>query len=81
MDSFSLYHEGIGEKGFRVNPWGVLPFDYVRKRFGGFNRFRGFNRDGAAHKKQKRRGVLKYALFTKYGKPVNLLNLQNLFNL
>lgn len=27
MDSFSLYHEGIGEKGFRVNPWGVLPFD------------------------------------------------------
>ena len=36
---------------------------------------------GAAHKKQKRRGVLKYAVFTKDGKPVNLLNLQNLFNL
>ena len=27
--------------GFRVSPWGVVPFDYVRKRFGGFNRFRG----------------------------------------
>ena len=29
----------------------------------------------------KRRGVLKYTVFTKDGKPVNLLNLQNLFNL
>ena len=29
-------------------------------------------------KNQKRRGVLKYAVFTKDGKPVNLLNLQNL---
>ena len=28
-----------------------------------------------------RRGVLKYAVFTKDGKSVNLLNLQNLFNL
>ena len=29
----------------------------------------------------KRRGVLKYTVFTKDEKPVNLLNLQNLFNL
>ena len=28
-----------------------------------------------------RRGVLKYAVFTKDEKSVNLLNLQNLFNL
>ena len=28
-----------------------------------------------------RRGVLKYAVFTKDGESVNLLNLQNLFNL
>ena len=35
--------------GFRVSPWGVLPFDYMRKRFGGFNRFKGFNGGGAAH--------------------------------
>ena len=28
--------------GGSVSPWGV------RKRFGGFNRFRGFNGDGAA---------------------------------
>ena len=36
--------------GFRVSPWGGAAFDYVRKRFGGFNRFRGFNGGGAAHK-------------------------------
>ncbi len=35
---------------FMVNPLGVPPFDYVRKRFGWFNRFRGFNGGGAAHK-------------------------------
>ena len=34
--------------GGSVSPWGVPPFDCVRKRFGGFNRFRGFNGDGAA---------------------------------
>ena len=28
----------------------------------------------------KRRGVLEYTVFTKDEKPVNLLNLQNLFN-
>ena len=38
-------------------------------------------RGGAAQKTGKRRGVLKYTVFTKDGKPVNLLNLQNLFNL
>ena len=27
------------------------------KGFNGFSRFNGFNRDGAAHKNQKRRGV------------------------
>ena len=32
-------------------------------------------------KNQKRRGVLKYAVITKDGKPVNLFNLQNLLNL
>ena len=37
-------------KGFRVSPWGVPLFDYVRKRFSGFNRFGGFNGGGAAHK-------------------------------
>ena len=34
--------------GGSVSPWGVPPFDCVRKRFGGFNRFRGFNGGGAA---------------------------------
>ena len=29
----------------------------------------------------KRRGVLEYTVFTKDEEPVNLLNLQNLFNL
>ena len=36
--------------GFGVSPSGVVPFDYVRKRFSGFNRFRRFNGGGAAHK-------------------------------
>ena len=35
-----------------VSPWGVVPFDYVRKRFRGFNRVSGFNGGGAAHKKE-----------------------------
>ena len=39
--------------GFRVSPLGVPSFDCVRKRFSGFNRFRGFNGGGAAHKNQK----------------------------
>ncbi len=33
----------VRDGGFKVSPWGVLPFDYVRKRFSGFNRFGGFN--------------------------------------
>ena len=37
--------------------------------------------EGTAHKMRKRCGVLKYTVFTKDEKPVNLLNLQNLFNL
>ena len=36
---------------------------------------------GAAHKNQKRCGVLEYMVVSKDEKPVNLLNLQNLFNL
>ena len=36
--------------GFGVSPSGVVPFDYVQKRFSGFNRFRRFNGGGAAHK-------------------------------
>ena len=32
-----------------VSPWGEVPFDYVRKRFSGFNRFSG---GGAAYKKE-----------------------------
>ena len=44
--------------GFRGSPWGVLPFDCVRKRFIGFYRFKRFKVGGAAHKNQKRRGVL-----------------------
>ena len=31
-------------------PWGVLPFDCVRKRFSGFYRFYGFSGEGAAQK-------------------------------
>ena len=27
---------------FRSSPWGAPSFDYMRKRFSGFNRFRGF---------------------------------------
>ena len=40
---------------------GVPSFDCVRKRFGRFYRFYGFNGVngvGAAHKNQKRRGIL-----------------------
>ena len=44
--------------GFGVSPWGGAPFDCVRKRFGGFNRFRGFNGGGAAQKIMRCRGVL-----------------------
>ena len=36
---------------FRVSPWGAPSFDYMRKRFSGFNRFSGFKGGGAAHKK------------------------------
>ena len=35
---------------YRVSHWGGASFDYVRKRFSGFNRFRRFNGGGAAHK-------------------------------
>ena len=56
---------------------GVSPFDCVRKRFSGFYRFKRFKGGGAAHKNQKRRGVLEYMIFMKSEKPVNLLNLQN----
>ena len=45
----SLEERGAGS-GFEVSSWGVPPFDYVRKRFSGFNRFGGFNGGGAAHK-------------------------------
>ena len=48
--------------GFRVNPRSVLPLDCLRKRGSGFYRFRGFSRGGAAHKKQKRRGVWMVAM-------------------
>ena len=34
-----------------VSPWVEVPFDYVRKRFSGFNRFSGFKGGGTAHKK------------------------------
>ena len=27
---------------FRSSPWGAPSFDYMRKRFSGFNRFKGF---------------------------------------
>uniref|UniRef100_UPI004025CADE hypothetical protein n=1 Tax=Dialister sp. TaxID=1955814 RepID=UPI004025CADE len=62
----------------RVRPWGVPALDCRRKRGSGFYRFRGVVR---RIKTGKRRGVLKYMVFTKDEKPVNLLNLQNLFNL
>ena len=48
----------VQESGVRVSPWGVLPFDCVRKRFSGFYRFYGFRGEGAAQKIMKRRGVL-----------------------
>ena len=41
---------GYKGSGFGVSPSGVVPFDYVRKRFSGFNMFRRFNGNGAAHK-------------------------------
>ncbi len=41
----------VRDSGFRVSPWGVLPFDYVRKRFSGFYGFKRFKGGGAAHKK------------------------------
>ena len=50
-------------------------FDCVRKRGSGFYGFKRFKGGGAAHKNQKRREALKYAVFTKGGRPVNLLNL------
>ena len=67
--------------GFGVSPRGGSPLDYVRKRFSG-----GAGSEGSTGVVRriiiwKRRGVLKYAVFTKDGKPVNLLNLQNLLNL
>ena len=34
-----------------VSPWVEVSFDYVRKRFSGFNRFSGFKGGGTAHKK------------------------------
>ncbi|GAA6388185.1 hypothetical protein I3400192H8_02950 [Dialister sp. i34-0019-2H8] len=40
-----------------MSPWGVSPFDDLRKRRSGFYRFRGFGGDGAAHKNKKRREV------------------------
>ena len=48
----------VQESGVRGSPWGVLPFDCVRKRFSGFYRFYGFSGEGAAQKIMKRRGVL-----------------------
>ena len=40
------------------------------KGFNGFSRFNGFNRDGAAHKNQKRRGVSIVAIFFESRFPV-----------
>ena len=40
----------------------ACPLDCLRKRGSGFYRFRGFSRGGAAHKKQKRRGVWMVAM-------------------
>ena len=53
-------------------------------RFRGEGGFRGFNGGGAAHKNKKAPRSFEDLVFTKNGKPVNLLNLlnlQNLFNL
>ena len=45
--------------GFGVRPRGVLPFDYVRKLYSPVRSEElGVRSDGAAHKNQKRRGVL-----------------------
>ena len=41
---------GVQGSGFGVSSSGVVPFDYVRKRFSGFNRFKRFNGGGAALK-------------------------------
>ena len=46
---------------FEVSPRGVPSLDSTRKRFRGFYRFKRFKRFkgvGAAHKNQKRRGIL-----------------------
>ena len=69
------------ETGFRVSPSGLCSFDFVRKRFSGFCGFYGFNGEGAAQKNNEAPRSLKYASSPKDGKPVNLSNLQNLFNL
>ena len=61
--------------GLRAGPWGVLPFDCLRKRFSRLNGFRGFNGGGAAHKNIEAPQSFEYMVFTKDGNPVNLLNL------
>ena len=67
IDCLEIRSKFMGSR-FRVSPSGVVPFDYVRKRFSGFYRFKRFKGVGAAHKNQKRRGDLKLAFFS-YRKP------------
>ena len=59
----------------------ACPFDCLRKRGSGFYRFRGFRGGGAAHKNMEAPQSFEDRVFTKDEKPVNLLNLQNPFNL
>ena len=57
---------------------GRAALDCLRKRgrgFYGFYGFYGFNGDGAAHKNRKAPRSFEDMVFTKNGKPVNLLNL------
>ena len=72
-ESFMRWGNGcrVRGSGFRVSPWGGAAFDYVRKRFGGFNRFRGFNGGGAAHKIRKRRPIISHFQFLIPSNPIH----------
>ena len=66
---------------FRVSPWACRPM--IAYKRGGAGSIGAKGSTGAVRriKTGKRREVLKYKVFAKDGNPVNLLNLQNLFNL
>ena len=71
--------------GFAANIYGAMPESHMQVP-SDVHCFKGVQGPGFRGvvrriKTGKRRGVLKYMVFTKDERPVNLLNLQNLFNL